>query len=111
VTLNVHLPKPASIETVLTPALWRDVESMLFVLPKTTELCVLVHLAIALIQIRTSDANNMSASQIQNAQQLLHAKMKNVWILANVQDLLIVLPETIEAFVPVSQAILEIHTG
>jgi len=109
VTLNAHLLKLASTENVLTLALWKDVESMPSALPKIIEQCALVHQAIALILIHTLDANNMSVSQIQNAPLPLHAKMKSVWILANVQDLLTVLPETIEAFVPVKQVTQEIH--
>ena len=68
-TLNALSLKPASIENVLTRALWRDVESMLFVLQRITGQCVLVHQAIALILIHTLGANNMSVSQILNAQQ------------------------------------------
>lgn len=108
VTLNALSLKPASIENVLTLALWRDVESMLFVLQRITGQCVLVHQAIALILIHTLGANNMSVSQILNAQQHQHAKMKSVWTLANVPDLLIVLLEIIEAFVPVNLVTQEI---
>lgn len=108
-TLNVHLLKPASTENVLILALWKDVESMPSVLQKIIEHCALVHQDIVLILIPTLDANNMSVSQTQNAPRPLHAKMKSVWILANVQDLLTVLPGTIEAFVPVNKVTQEIH--
>ena len=81
---------------------------MHYVQQKITELCAPVHQAIDLIQIHTYDANSMSVWQIQNAQQHLLVKMKNVWILANVPEMLIVLQGTIEEFVLANQDILGI---
>ena len=76
---------------------------------RTTGQFAHVQLGTDLIQIHTSDANNMNVSLTPSAQQLLPVKMRSVWILANVQDLLIVHQGTIEAFVPVNQVTLEIH--
>ena len=107
--LNVLLHKHALIVLVWIHVHWKNVALMHYVQQKITELCAPVHQAIDLIQIHTSDANNMNVSLTPSAQQLLPVKMRSVWILANVQDLLIVHQGTIEAFVPVNQVTPEIH--
>ena len=81
---------------------------MHFVQLKTTELFAPVHQDTDLTQIHTLDANSMSVWPIQNAPQHLLVKMKNVQILANVPEMLIVLQGTTEESVLASQDILEI---
>ena len=68
-----------------------------------------VHQDTDLTQIHTSDVNSMSAYQIQSVPQLLHARMKNVLILANVQGMLIAHQEIIEEFAHVNLDSLEIN--
>ena len=106
--MNVLSLKLVLIESVWILVLWKDVVSMHSAMLKTIELSVLALQAIGQIQIHTQDVNNMNALVILNAQQTLHVQMRNVQILANVPEMLIVLQGTTEESVLASQDILEI---
>jgi hypothetical protein len=76
--------------------------------PRITELCALVPQASDQILTHTSDANNMNVWLILSAQLLLHVKMKNVLIPANVQGMQTVHPEITVEFVLANLDLLEI---
>jgi len=82
---------------------------MLSVLQRIIEQYVHVHKDTGLTQIHTSDVNNTSVCLILSVLPLLHVKMRNVSILANVQGMLIAHRETTEEFAHASLDSQEIH--